>query len=78
MDLFQLSQRELDAMCVLERIKNGELTQAEAAQLLKKSDRHVRRMLRKYRNSGPIGLGHRGRGKRSNRRLDPEVEAKIN
>lgn len=67
MKILKLSQGEIESMIILERIKKNELTQAEAAKILKISPRHVRRKLKRYISDGAIGLMHKSRGKASNR-----------
>ena len=47
-----MSQRERDRLRVLHEVKQKHLTQVEAAQRLKLTDRHVRRMLPGLRNAG--------------------------
>lgn len=77
MKTFNLNQGELDSMVILERIRKNELTQAEAAHMLKISDRQLRRRLKRYLLDGPDGLAHKGRGKPSNRSLPKKIVAEI-
>jgi transcriptional antiterminator len=56
MDKFVLSKKEISIMLELARIKNGEITQSEAAKLLKMSSRQIRRTLKKYGLEGPYSL----------------------
>lgn len=72
-----LSQRERDRLKVLHEVKQGHLTQVEAARRLKLTDRHVRRMLLRMRERGDGGIVHRLRGRPSNRKLAAAVEQKI-
>ena len=75
--MYLLKQRELESMNILERIKKGEITQSEAAQLLKISERQVRRRLKNYRKSGANSLAHKHRGKNSNRKISDAIVTKI-
>lgn len=77
MKRFNLNQGELDCMIILERIKKNELTQAEAANILKISDRQLRRKLKRYLVEGPGGLSHKGRGKPSNRSVPEQTVSAI-
>jgi transposase len=52
------------------------ITQKETAQLLELSERQIRRTLKRVRKEGDMGILHRGRGKRSNRRIAAEVREK--
>ena len=73
----ELSQRERDRLKVLHEVEQKHLTQAEAAQRLKRTDRQVRRMLIRLREHGDAGIVHRLRGRPSNRRLAVVLEQKI-
>ena len=53
------------------------MTQREAAQRLKRTDRQVRRMLLRMRKHGDGGIVHRLRGRPSNRKLAGTWEQKI-
>lgn len=74
--LYSMTDLELRRLEALERFRAGGLTQAEVAAQLRISVRQVKRLWRRYRQAGPLGLrsGHRGRP--SNRRLDPDLLAK--
>jgi hypothetical protein len=70
-----LSQRERDRLKVLHEVEQKPSTQVAAAERLKGSDRHVRRMLRRER--GDRSLVHGLRGRPSNRKLATGFEQKI-
>jgi transposase len=72
-----LSQRERDRLKVLYEVNQKHLTQVAAAQRLKVTDRHVRRMLLRLRERGDGPLVHGLRGRPSNRRLAARFEQKI-
>jgi hypothetical protein len=72
-----LSQRERDRLRVLHDVKQKHLTQVEAAQQLKVTDRHVRRMLIRIGDRGDGGIVHQLRGRPSNRKLAASLEQKI-
>jgi transposase len=73
----ELSQRERDWLKVLHEVEQKHLTQVEAAQRLKRTDRQVRRMLIRMREHGDGGIVHRLRGRPSNRKLAAAWEQKI-
>ncbi len=75
--MFNLNQKELDKMKILERIKNEGLTQESAGKLIFKSSRQVRRMQQRYKKEGSQGLIHKSRGVRSNRATPDTVVKKI-
>ena len=72
-----LSQRERDRLKVLHEVQQKQLTQLTAAERLKVSDRHVRRMLLRLRERGDRSLVHGLRGRPSNRKLPAQLEQNI-
>src|SRR5262245_51364411 len=62
-----MSAREFERGSVLRRVVNGELTIAEARPLLAVSYRHAKRLVARFRAAGARGMGHRARGRPSNR-----------
>ena len=72
-----LSQPERDRLKVLHEVKQEHLTQVEAAQRLKVTDRHIRRLLLGLRERGDGALIHGLRGRPSNRKLAAKFEEKI-
>lgn len=62
-----MSEEEVRRAGVLKRVKLGELTQVEAAQVLRLSYRQAKRLYSRYRQEGNKGLVHRSAGKPSNR-----------
>src|ERR1700693_5582086 len=72
-----LSQRERDRLKVLHEVQQKHLTQVAAAERLKVSDRHVRRVLLRLRERGDRSLIHGLRGRPSNRKLATRLEQKV-
>src|SRR5215468_6763876 len=72
-----LSQRERERLKVLHEVKQKHLTQAEAAQRLKVTDRQVRRLLLALEERGDGAVVHGLRGRPSNRKLDASFEQRI-
>src|SRR5688572_7259432 len=70
----RMSRKERERLKVLEQLKQGQISQVQAAQWLGLSTRQVRRLERRYALQGDGGLMHRARGKPSNRRIAPEQE----
>jgi transposase len=71
----RMSGEEFDRASVIREVVEGRLTQRRAAELLLRSERHVRRMVQRYRSEGPEGLIHRARGRPSNRRISEEARS---
>lgn len=67
-----MSDKERNYSKVLEQLQQGQLTRAQAAELMGCSERHVTRLRQGYRLQGDAALVHGLRGKPSNRRLDEQ------
>lgn len=76
-DRVAMSQRERDVLKVMQGVSDGKRTQAEAARLLRRSVRQVRRLQRRLEASGDEVLVHGLRGRPSNHRADPEVRRRV-
>lgn len=76
-DRVEMSQRERDVLKVMQGVLEGKRTQAEAARLLKRSVRQVRRLQRKLQEQGDASLVHGLRGQPSNRQLDTTFRRKV-
>jgi transposase len=75
--LLTMSKKELTRLEIMQRIEEGGLKQKEAAEILKVTERHVRRLLQAYRQSGAGGLVSKRRGKPSNNQLKGEVKQEV-
>ena len=74
--LVSMSDKELKRLSVLQEICDQRITQSQAAQLLHISERHIRRLLQKYKAQGPAALAHACRGQISNSKLPEELRLK--
>src|SRR5580700_10181079 len=70
LDRVEMSQRERDVLKVMQGVIEGKRTQVEAARLLKRSVRQVRRLQGKLQAEGDASLVHGLRGRPSNRQRD--------
>lgn len=73
-DQIYMSQREVQRWQIVQQVLDGQLAQVRAAALLALSVRQVRRLQRRVEAEGVRGLGHRARGRASNRRLPACVQ----
>jgi hypothetical protein len=64
-----MSQQERDWLHWLKQVRDGELTQRQAAECMKVSDRWVRKLLGRYEQVGDTVVVHGLRGRASNRRI---------
>ena len=69
--------KELKRAHVLQEVENGRMTGVEAAEVLRVSERQVRRLLKAYHEKGAEGLVHGNRGKVSKRRMDEQTRERI-
>ena len=65
-----MSVRELKRVEVLGRVKAGDVTLRQASELLAISYRHAKRLWKRFRRRGAVGLRHGSVGRRSNRRKE--------
>lgn len=72
-----MSRRERDVLAVMRGVLSGERTQVEAARLLKRSVRHIRRLQRAMEADGDAALVHGLRGRPSNHRHDPTLRTRV-
>src|SRR3989338_7415396 len=75
--VISMSQKEIDLFDLIQRVIRKELKGVEAAELLKLSARHVKRLKATVKKHGPKGLIHGNRGKPSNRQIPKEEREKI-
>lgn len=64
---------ERDKLHAIRNVLEGRITRAEAAKILHRSERHMRRLCVRVRKNGDRGIVHGLRGRPSNNRLDEEL-----
>jgi transposase len=72
-----MTSREQSRAMVLVRVAGGELTVAEAAVLLRLSERQVWRLRAGFERDGPAALAHANRGRPSSRRCPAPIRDRI-
>ena len=72
-ELLTMSKTELTRLEIMKRLEEKRHKQKEAAEMLGITERHIRRLLRAYREQGERGLISKRRGKPSNNRLKAEI-----
>ena len=73
----EMSQKNRDMLIVMRSVLSGERTQAEAARLLGRSERQIRRIQRRLEANGDAGVIHQLRGRKSNRQLDDSLKKQV-
>jgi transposase len=76
-DIIMASQRELKRLHVMQKVIEGALKQAEAAEILSLSIRQTARIITRIKQEGAEGVIHRSRGRESNRKLPQEVKERV-
>jgi hypothetical protein len=76
-EMVTMSMRELDRFKVIQAVVEHGLMVWRAAEKLGLSRRQVERLVIRYREDGPSGLGSRKRGHESNRQLPPGLESRV-
>lgn len=75
--LITLTETEFKRHEILKRVIEGVLTSSEAAIALQLSQRQVRRLVKKLRESGPRALAHGNRGRTPAHATPPDIRAKV-
>jgi len=75
--MIMVSQEELRRLHVIQKVLEGGLRQAEAAEILSLSSRHIRRVVRRVWEEGQRGIVHRLRGRPSNRKIPDQLKDKV-
>lgn len=70
-----MSAKELDRIGVMARVESGELKVVDAASLLGVSYRQAKRLGKRYREQGAMGLKHGNAGRRSHNAIEQEKRA---
>jgi len=72
-----LSKKENKRAIVLAKVDRGEMTAAQAKEVIGLGIRQIRRLLAKYRQEGPQALAHGNRGRQPQHTLSPSIRAKV-
>lgn len=72
-----LNQRDRDRLSILRQVEEGLVSAAHGARVLGLSVRQFRRLRRRFEAEGDAAVINRGRGRPSNRRIDPGIRARV-
>lgn len=70
--IIEMTQIEIKRCEILKMAEEKKIIQKTGAQQMKVSDRHFRRLLRRYKRDGPAGIISGHRNKPSNNQITPE------
>jgi len=73
-DCISMSIKELNYLEIISSVDKKSLTQTQAAESLSLTNRQIRRLLKRYRIQGPIGLISKKRGATGNHRLKTSLK----
>jgi DNA-binding Lrp family transcriptional regulator len=73
-DRLAMSQRERDRLKILHEVSRRQITQKQAAEHLKLSERQVRRLVTSLKQLGDVAVVHGLRGRASNRKTSGDLE----
>lgn len=76
-DIINMSGKELNRLNLLHSVLNRKLSQKGAAEMLRLTDRHIRRLVKKIRIYGDRAIIHASRGKVSKRKFSAEFKDKV-
>ena len=76
-DRIEMSQRERDLLKIMAEVLKGNRGQREAARLLKRSVRQIRRIQRRLEAEGDYGVVHKLRGRPSNALKEPALRRQV-
>ena len=76
-DIVRMTGRDLKRLKVIGEVLERRLTQREAAMVVDLSQRQVRRLVKRVRAEGEVGVIHRSRGRSSNRRISGQLKQRV-
>lgn len=75
--VMSMTAREVRQLYVVQQVLERRIRQRKAAELLQRSVRQIKRLVHRVRIEGPAGMGHRLRGRPSNRRHPEAVKRRV-
>ncbi|WP_420264902.1 helix-turn-helix domain-containing protein [Candidatus Magnetominusculus dajiuhuensis] len=76
-DMLMVNARDLKKLHVMRKVEEGSLKQSEAAELLRISERQIRRIAKRFKEEGAAGIPHKLRGVESVRSYSAELKARV-
>jgi hypothetical protein len=76
-EVMVMTGEESKRLYVIQQVIERKIRQRQAAELVDRSVRQIRRLVRRVRQDGPRGIGHRLRGRRSNRRHADTLKSRV-
>lgn len=76
-DIFMMTRQEIQRYQIIRKTLDREISQQEASEVLKLSDRQIRRIVKRVKIEGESGVVHRLRGSPGNRGIKGSLREKI-
>jgi hypothetical protein len=76
-DIFMMTRQEIQRYQIIRKILDHEISQQEASEILRLSDRQVRRIVQRVKATGESGVVHRLRGRHGNRGIKEDLRQNI-
>ncbi|MBF0488555.1 MAG: helix-turn-helix domain-containing protein [Nitrospirae bacterium] len=76
-DMLMVNARDLKKLHVMEKVEEGSLKHREGAELLRISERQIRRIAKRFKEEGAEGIPHKLRGVESERSYSAELKARV-
>ncbi len=76
-DIFMMTRQEIQRYQIIRKVLEREINQQEASEVLRLSDRQVRRIVKRVRTEGESGVVHRSRGRAGNRSIKQSFREKV-
>lgn len=76
-DIFMMTREEIQRYQIIRKVLEREINQREASQVLRLSDRQIRRIVKRVKVEGEAGVVHRSRGRAGNRSIKQSFKEKV-
>ena|SRR3989338_4402412 len=76
-DIFMMTRQEIQRYQIIRKVLEREINQQEASQVLRLSDRQIRRIVKRVRVEGEAGVVHRSRGRAGNLSIKQSFKEKV-
>lgn len=76
-DILMMTREEIRRYQIIRKVLDREINQQEASEVLRISDRQVRRVVKRVKVEGEAGVAHRSRGRTGNRSIKQSFKEKV-
>lgn len=76
-DIFMMTRAEIQRYQIIRKVLDRQISQQEASEALKRSDRQIRRVVKRVKSEGESGVVHRLRGRPGNRGIKESFKHKV-